>query len=355
MLLGLVRPLKCSSRVLALVSILTGVALSGCGGAPPPAELVASGGAAGDWDADGGATSHGADYADGATDAVPSAAPSFGAGPAAPPGIYLTSETATSSGVSPCATTTLGSVLAAIRAGHPALADIQTLYDPTTSSADGSYISAYDVGTLGFDIVFKRGLGDCAAGCTENDYQYFSTEGSCRPVQVGHYHAAWGTGTCLTVEGTPMWTHPLPPDPLTVCGEDNSPQDLRGTYTLHASGQRATCAPAAATSSSGGTIQVVIVQDAKDLGTGSVTFSLTGDPLVDGVALPARFQRRRFDAAVMSSSSPGSCARASTVTARYDFEGYQPGGIDALDYADPICGTCKGSLNVVLAGAARLP
>jgi hypothetical protein len=347
MSLALVRPWSLPWSVLTLPSVALLVAL-GCGGAAPPAELVASGGADGPSDVDGGPSSGGGDDA---ADAVAS----VGSGPVEPPGIYLTSETATASGVSPCGTATLGSVLAAIRAAHPELADIQTLFDPAISSADGSYISAYDVGTLGFDVVFKRGLGDCAAGCTENDYQYFSTEASCLPTQVGHYHAAWGTGTCLTVEGTPMWTHPLPPDPLTICGEDNSPRDLRGTYTFHASGQRATCAPGAVTTPLDGTIQVVIDQDPKNLGSGAVTFSLTGDPLVDGVTLPARFQRWRFDAALMSSYPPSSCSRASTVTARYDFEGYQPGGIDALDYADATCGTCKGSLNVGLAGAVRLP
>src|SRR5207248_59057 len=87
----------------------------------------------------------------------------------------------------------------------------------TDAAAHGSFIYAYDVGVLGFDIVFKRGLGDCLAGCTENDYQYFSTTVSCQPVKVGHYHAGWGAGACLTVDGAPMWTHPASPDPLTVC------------------------------------------------------------------------------------------------------------------------------------------
>jgi hypothetical protein len=275
--------------------------------------------------------------------------------PVSPPGVYLTSTTATASGSGPCATTSLNDVLSAIRADDPSLADIQTLYDPSAGGGDGSFIYAYDVGALGFDVVFKRGLGDCLSGCTDNDYQYYSTDASCRPTKVGHYHAAWGTGTCLTVDGAPMWAHPLPPDPITVCGEDNSPRDLRGTYTVVAQGSRTPCAAGATASALDAMIELVIEQDPMDLGTGSVTFSSTGDPLVDGVKLPARFQRRRFDAASMSIAAADTCPRAASITAHYDFEGWEPGGIEALDLGGQACGACKGGMSVALGVSTLAP
>jgi hypothetical protein len=275
-------------------------------------------------------------------------------GAGTPPGVYLTDENATAQPPSACATTKLGDFLAAIRAAEPSLADIRTIYDPATATSDGSFIYPYDAGVLGFDIVFKRGLGDCLAGCTENDYEYFASDASCQPVKVGHYHAGWGAGSCLTVEGTPMWTHPTPPDPLTVCGADNSPRDLRGTYFASASGQRTPCVAGATANPLDETVQLVIDQDPQDLSMGFVTFSNTGDPVVDGVPLPARFQRMRFDAALMKAYGPEACPREASVTARYDFEGFQPGGIEALDFGDDACNTCKGSLSASL-GPTTVP
>jgi len=265
------------------------------------------------------------------------------------PGRYLTSATDVAAATGPCAGKTLGSLLDAIRAANPELAAIETIYSPQSATSDGAFIYAYARSDGGFDVVFKRGLGDCLAGCTENDYQYFSTDAACHPTLVGHYHTAWGAGTCLTVSGTPLWTHPLPPDPLTVCGQDNTPRDIRGTYALHGVGQRTPCSVGAVVASSvDAVVGLVVEQSAGDLSSGFVTFTSTGDPLVDGVRLPARFQRRRFDAASMSSRPPSTCPRVSTVTARYDFEYYQPGGIDAADLGDDACSACKGSLSLAL-------
>jgi hypothetical protein len=332
---------------------LAWAALPACSAAPPaePASSATAGHASGD----AGAAAGSANGASIGGDASPPAVLGRAPGPVSPPGVYLTNKSATASGPSPCAVTPLGDVLDAIRAADPSLADIQTLYDPTAGGGDGSFIYAYDVGVLGFDIVFKRGLGDCLAGCTENDYQYFTTGPSCRPAKVGHYHAAWGSGTCLTVDGTPMWARPLPPDPITVCGEDNSPRDVRGTYVVRAQGSRMACAPGAAPNALDAAVQLVVEQDPTDLGSGFVTFSATGDPLVDGVKLPARFQRQRFDAAYMGSFPPGACPRATSVTAHYDFEGWEPGGIEALDVAGQSCGACKGGMSVALGVSTQVP
>jgi hypothetical protein len=359
--LALVRPRFVDLVVLALGA----AALGACTGSAPPAS---SGGAAGSGGApsaaDGGAEVGGqagvagvtASATGGTTNAVHTEVP----GPGGPPGVYLTVDTAKGSFGS-CATTTLGDVLAAIRAADPTLADIGTIYNPATATSDGSFIYAYDVGYLGFDVVFKRGLGDCAAGCTENDYEYYSTDSTdspCRPVHVGHYHTAWGTGTCLTVDGAPLWTHPMPPDPVTVCGQDNSARDLRGTYGLRGMGQRTPCSANAGNASAVDvTMKVVITQNPPELATGTVTFWYTGDPLVDGAPLPATFARSRFTATRVGSNLPNVCPSQATVTAHYDFEGYQPGGLEAVDFGDAACVACKGSLGLALslAGDVNIP
>jgi hypothetical protein len=97
-------------------------------------------------------------------------------------------------------------------------------------------------------------------------------------------------------------------------------------------------------------VTVVITQDTKNPAQGTVTFSGTGHAAVDGIALPARFQRRRFDAALQSSNSPNTCARASSVTARYDFENYQPGGIEVVESGSDSCTACMGSMSLALTG-----
>jgi hypothetical protein len=152
-----------------------------------------------------------------------------------------------------------------------------------------------------------------------------------------------------------MWGTPTAPDPIVVCGADNSARDVHGTYSVSAQGGRTVCAAGATASTIDASIQLAIAQDPKDLSSGSVTFTGTGDPLVDGVAMPARFQRQRFDAALMTSLPAGSCPRTSSITAHYDFEGYQPGGIDAVEFGDATCGACQGSMSVALGLSSETP
>lgn len=314
--------------------------LAGCGGA---ASDSLARDASGDAPADGGGPSD-APRADAADVVTHDSAAAIGA-----PGRYLTSDKAAGAGA--CLGKSLADVIAAIHALDPALADIVAIYNPADGTSDGSYIYAYARGDGGFDIVLRRGRGDCPAGCTDNDYFYFSTDGACRPQKVGHYRAAWGSssGSCLEVEGAPMWNHPPSPDPLLVCGQDNEPAALDGTYRLRAVGQRSSCSTSAAKPGAiDATVTVVVKQDARDPSTGTVTFSGTGHALVDGVALPAQFQRRRFDAELKATNAPSACPRESTVTARFDFEGYQSGGIELGELGNEACEACKGSMSLTL-------
>jgi len=342
--------------VAVAVAVAVAVSTSGCGGVS--ASRGAGAGAPGDGSPGDAASVTGAGGGGSGADAAagsPNVVQADVAGPVDPPGVYVTSESAKGSAGS-CAGVALGDVLTAIRAANPALADVLTVYNPATATTDGSFIYAYDVGVLGFDVVFKRGMGDCLAGCTENEYWYFSTDGTCQPVSAGHYHATWGTDSCLTVDGAAMWGRPTPPDPLTECGENNAARDLRGVYDVHGSGQLTPCSVTATSATAvDAHMKLLIEQDPQDLSTGTVTFSLTGDPLVDGVPLPARFQRQRFNATLMTSNLPAMCPRQTTVSAHYDFEGYEPGGIEAGEVGDDSCTACKGSLSLKLSNASNGP
>lgn len=272
---------------------------------------------------------------------------------AMPPGRYIIDPS--TPGENACAGTTLGAVLAAVRAAYPELADITTIYNPARQVlGDGSFVYPYQQTGGGFAVVLKRGLGDCPSGCTENFFYYFETDAACVVAQVGRYHASWGDGTCLSVEGIPRWSHPPPPNPAVVCGADNSALDQRGTYAFAAFGQSQACV-VSADKGTVNTVQVsvtvTITQDASDLSTGTVTLAGTGHPLVDGVALPARFSRQRFEANVLSSNLPSTCPREHNVAINYDFETDQPGALMVFEYGSDSCAPCKGYLNLSLTRA----
>ena len=266
------------------------------------------------------------------------------------PGLYLVDRSVKGSGA--CAATTLGNVLDAIGAAVPSLADITTIYNPTQQGGgDGNFIYPYQTGDGGFAVAYKRGAGDCPAGCTDNTYDYFQTDDACAPQQVGHYHAS--SGTCLQVDGAPMWGHPPPPpDPSMVCGADNTPLDISGTYTFRAQGQTQSCAVSSNMQSSNAvdtTVMITVVQSQANPASGVVLVTGTGSLLVDGVKLPAHFIRRRFEAALEKSNLPSNCPQESSVMAQYDFENALPGMLTVTQFGDSNCLQCKGGLTLTLA------
>jgi hypothetical protein len=265
------------------------------------------------------------------------------------PGYYVADPSV--SGAGACTSKTLGDVLTAIRAANPALGAVTTIYNPTQqSTGDGNFVYPYQTSDGGFAIVFKRGAGDCPAGCTDNTYDYFQTDDSCAPAQVGHYHEV--SGTCLQVDGTPMWDHPpSPPDPSLVCGADNTPQMISGQYSLRAVGQSQPCAASGDTPSSNAidtTVTLTIVQSGANAATGVVSFAGTGNALVDNVGLPAQFIRRRFEAMLQKNNLPSTCLQEYAVTAQYDFENALPGTLTVTQVGDTNCSLCKGGLALTL-------
>ena len=123
---------------------------------------------------------------------------------------------ATGSGA--CVGSTLAQIIAWVHRDRPELADVSRLYLPDPNrGGDGSFVYAFEQES-GFALAFRRGGGDCPAGCTENEYWYFVTDDACKPEQIGHYRAEWQTGTCVTISGAPLWGLPQAPAPALVCG-----------------------------------------------------------------------------------------------------------------------------------------
>lgn len=233
------------------------------------------------------------------------------------PGPYVTDTTTKG-----CGGKTLGDFIAAAYALMPALSDITKLYDPATTMFDGSFIYAFALPAGGFAIAFKRGGGDCPAGCTENEWWYFQTDASCVLKQVGHYHPTYGSG-CVNMDGTPMWATPIAPDPTSVCGGDTTPKNISGTYTFCASGSKTACTEkggAEKAVSFGADIKVVIAQKPEDLTKGTVTVTGVGHPKIDGIAFEATFTRQRVSAAKSYSNLPAKCPDEWSFNFDYDFE-----------------------------------
>jgi hypothetical protein len=278
-------------------------------------------------------------------------------GDAAPPGAPASDPVQQGSGA--CVDKSLEQVIAAVHQGWPDLADIKEIYgnDPNRLG-DGSFIYAFANDT-GFALAFKRGGGDCPAGCTENEYWYFLMDAACVPTQIGHYSAGWATGNCLMASGKPMWGIPHPPDPATVCGADNTPAQVNGVYNLRGTGTRLAC-----TEKAGGEPQVSVnlsltlsvSQEAGDLSRGTVTVQGTGHPLIDGQPIPATFTRRRFTASLQVSNLPAVCLDEHSIQIHHDFESGLPGRLEFFEARSLNCPPfqtyCKGAINLDLATTA---
>jgi hypothetical protein len=297
-----------------------------------------------------GGTSAGGDNAD----SGPAQMPPFST-VAIAPGLYIVDPATPGGGA--CASMTLADVLDAIRARTTALAAVTTIYNPTQQgTTDGNFIYPYQSADGGFAVAFKRGAGDCPGGCTDNTYDYFQTDDGCEGQQVGHYRAV--SGSCLQVEGTPMWGHPAaPPDPSLICGADNTPKNISGTYSFRVQGQRQPCATSGDSPASPNnldtTITVTVIQSGASMGNGVVIITGTGNALVDAVGLPATFIRSRFEATLQKSNLPSNCPQESSVMARYDFESGMPGTLTMTQFGDSNCSMCKGGLTVSLTQARK--
>jgi hypothetical protein len=327
-------------RYAALISVL----VLGCGGAPGSAGADAAPVAEASGGPDTGPTDGPGRGIDGRTGDTASPAPGT---PVSQPALR---------GQGTCAGTTLGQVIADIYELMPALADITVIegMDPNVGG-DGNRIYAF-LHDDGFRLVFKRGSGDCPSGCIDNEYWYFATGAGCAPALVGH-HLRASSGSCLTVEGTALWGRPPPVDPSLVCGADNSPKNITGTYDLLGTGNRIACTEKAAAQPQEQVslaLKLVVFQTPADLGQGTVTVVGTGNPLIDGVPLPGKFTRQRVTAALEVDHS-SVCIDQHRTSVQLDVEKAPTGTLEFFEVRSlgcpPATAYCKGELHLALAPA----
>lgn len=268
--------------------------------------------------------------------------------------VYMLSQV----GGGACQSVTLGQIIDGIHAEHPELADISTLYAPNPQGGgDGSFIYAFQRPDGAFALVFKRGGGDCPAGCTENDYWYFETVAKCEVSAVG-YTRRYFDGKCLPADQLAMWGIPSAAPPESICGASNETQDLSGDHLVFLCGQGSQCATSSQGSKPTALSSVVtlhIAQDPADLAHGTVTLSGTGEPLLDGRALTAEFKLRQFHVEEHSAAAPDNCIEQQDVTLDYDFVGIGQRHLSFFLVATPDCANdpndyCKGSLEADLGG-----
>jgi len=258
-------------------------------------------------------------------------------------------------GLGACAGKTLGQVIAAVHQQMPTLADITVIegMDPNLGG-DGNRIYAF-AHDDGFRLIFKRGSGDCPSGCIDNEYWYFATDERCVPAPAGHYASAYtNPGNCFKVEGAPLWGRPRPIDPAVVCGADNSPQNITGTYKLTGTGTRTACTEKAAGQPQERVslaLTVVVFQMPGDLSQGTVTVVGTGNARLDGVPMPGKFTRRRVSAS-RDGNGASMCLDQTQAGVELDLENGTTGTLKFFEAralscppGDPIC---KGQLDLQL-------
>jgi hypothetical protein len=248
----------------------------------------------------------------------------------------------------------LGSIVDRIHEEHPELADIETLYAPDPNrGGDGSFIYAFQKPDGTFALVFKRGGGDCPAGCTENDYWYFDTTSQCDVSEAG-YTRRYFDGACLMPDQLPKWGIPPAAPPESICGASMEPQDLSGDYEIYLCGQASACSTKDAEPTTlPGVVTLHIAQDPANLALGTVTLSGTGEPLIDGRELNATFERRRFHVEERVTNLPAQCEESHELTLDYDFEGFGLQHLSFFQVSTPDCegnpgDYCKGSIEADL-------
>jgi hypothetical protein len=267
-------------------------------------------------------------------------------------------RTLSARGPGACAARTLAEVIAAVHQQMPALADIQVLDALKPELGDGNRIYAF-THPGGFRLIFKRGDGDCPGGCIDNYYWYFETDAACAPVLVGQYARVYTSpGNCYTVTGKIIWGFPHAVDPKAVCGADNSPQNITGTYPLHGEGIRTECTAKKGdepTMKVALDVQVVVFQMPGNLAQGTATVTGTGNPRIDGVPLPATFERRRLTATREVSNLPAMCPDQHNTSLELDLEAGTTGKLiffesRTIGACPPSQDYCKGELRLDLTG-----
>jgi hypothetical protein len=145
-----------------------------------------------------------------------------------------------------------------------------------------------------------------------------------------------------------MWAVPPPPDPLSLCGADNTAQNISGSYTLCVDGVSYPCDTKGSSASiSFHSVTVKVAQNLGNLAMGTVTLSGTGVQRIDGVPLDATFTRKRFSVRLEYSNLPAQCIDQYSLSLDVDFEGTTPPAmrffeVRAVGACPPMGAYCKG-------------
>jgi hypothetical protein len=273
-----------------------------------------------------------------------------------PPGAPIYAVSTPGSGE--CKGTSLADTIEAVRQLRPDLSDVTELYAPDPErGGDGSFIYAFAKPDGGVALVFKRGDGDCPAGCTINDYWYFETGADCAVEALGEAHRDFEH--CMQPDQLPRWGIPRAALPSEICGTDLSPENLNGHYSITTCGTALACAFSGEKPSERALparIGLTIAQDAADLSRGTVTLDGTGETTLDGLAFEATFERRSFTVDSSYQNLPEDCSLTWNARLAYDFEGLKVSKLNFFFTKSDDCSvgvTCKGDVSASFGPASK--
>ena len=263
----------------------------------------------------------------------------------APPGSPVVDGQTAGSGA--CASRTLGEVIQAVYALQPDLVDITAIHDATKPTLDGSFIYAFRKDDGGFALVFKRGGGDCPAGCTLNEYRYFETDDGCKVVRVGDLDLTQNSafrpirkrsGVCRRCR---LWR-----TRRQRCARGLE-RNVRRSRLRHSRSLFTGCqerrnpfhATAANRDPSG----------SAEPGDGHGYVRNPSLPELNATPIPATFKRRSFSATLSMSNLPSNCIDERDTSLVYDFENYGQSQLTVHLVQTPSCPDsveyCKGYVN----------
>lgn len=256
-----------------------------------------------------------------------------------------------------CTGTTAEQFIAMAQKLRPELSDIRQLNHVDTSPGASS-ISAYLEADGTFSLVFRRGDGDCFAGCINNEYWYVESDEKCAPTQVGYYKRSQRQDSnCFDESGAAMWDEPRALDPKYACEANLMPQNVAGSHELRARGVLQGCARSGETiapMSIDKIIKLDVEQDASQLAKATVTLHDVGHPLLDERKLTAEVVRRRVVVHLQESNLPNKCIKQNQVDLEYDFEALGGRSLYLMQVDTPDCDNkpddyCKGYVELSLA------
>lgn len=255
-------------------------------------------------------------------------------------------------GTGACEGVSLGEFIERAHELRPELADIEAL---TPGSGEVLADPGREIIPLqsddGFLLAFKRGDGDCEAGCISSTYFYFESDEECQPVYLGKYSAIYDSeNKCYEVEGERRWDVGRNVPTTSRCDYEPYAADVSGSHEVSAEGSIVPCSTESGEEEAWEeALEFVVEQDPSDPTKAEVSFKNV-HPKVDAGSWPAT-----VEADVLSvdfERSKSSCIDSVAVDFSYDFaEGKGSFTVDiagVTDCSDPGSELCKGHISLTL-------